>query len=154
MQILLFLKEATIHIFICFVLPSLKFCVVRTLKHHEKKLFLATNIRISIRFNLSTEVFISAPSNSMKKKRRKTLSARCAGINHPICLDSDNNLIKCEHFNSRSQFLNKRLIKFGENSFSFFFSRVPKQISGKSIFQVLRLGKGKTAIEPANQKFN
>lgn len=84
--------------------------------------FFATNIRISIRFNMSTEVLNSASSNSMAKKRRgKSFAAECAGINHPICLDSDNNLIKCEHFNSRSQFLNKRLIKFREKQFSFFF---------------------------------
>lgn len=103
MQILLFLKEATTHVFICSVFASLKVIVVWTLK---RQLFLATNIRISIRFNMSTEVLRSASSNSSQKKENvggeKSFAAECAGINHPICLDSDNNLIKCEHFNSRS----------------------------------------------------
>lgn len=106
MQILLFLKEATIHVFICSVFASLKVIVFCTLKRHEYQLFLATNIRISIRFNMSTEVLSSASSNSSQKKENvggeKSFAAECAGINHPICLDSDNNLIKCEHFNSRS----------------------------------------------------
>lgn len=105
MQILLFLKEATIHVFICSVHASLKVVVVCTLKRHEYQLFHAANIRISIRFNMSTEVLSSAPQVTRRKRKRrreKSFAAECAGINHPICLDSDNNLIKCEHFNSRS----------------------------------------------------
>lgn len=124
--------------------------------------FFATNIRISIRFNMSTEVLNSASSNSMAKKRRgKSFAAECAGINHPICLDSDNNLIKCEHFNSRSQLLNKRLIKFRETQFFLLFLAGSLQLQSKywaNLFfrsgECVWVGKGKTAIEPANQKFN